>query len=160
MRLRCVYVSLAAISHHLRPERDRLRNREWKRIGKGCTIVEVQQNSNVTYRVYDYNRVGVDGKPRELHIEKAIEVANLSAYVPQPTNGNVLANCKYFTVEKGAGEREIYHAKSFVSILAVSDGGNIDGVPLSRGDGYFVPAGSTAKLGGNADYILTCIQGE
>ena len=97
-------MSPAAISHHLRPERDRLRNRERKRIGKGCTIAEVQQNSNVTYRVYDYNRVGVDGKPRELHIEKAIEVANLSAYVPQPTNGNVLANCKYFTIEKGAGE--------------------------------------------------------
>ena len=45
-------------------------------IGKDITIAEIQQNSNVTYRVYDYNRVGADGKKRELHIDKAIEVTN------------------------------------------------------------------------------------
>ena len=47
-------------------------------IGKGIVIAEIQQSSNVTYRVYDYGRVGADGKPRPLHIEKAIEVANLT----------------------------------------------------------------------------------
>ena len=46
-------------------------------IGKGILIAEIQQNSNTTYRVYDYGRVGKDGKPRELHIEKAIDVTEL-----------------------------------------------------------------------------------
>ncbi|NQU40284.1 MAG: class I mannose-6-phosphate isomerase [Lentisphaerae bacterium] len=43
-------------------------------IGEGCLILEVQQNSNTTYRVYDWDRVGADGRPRELHIEKALQV--------------------------------------------------------------------------------------
>ena len=46
-------------------------------IGKGILLAEIQQNSNTTYRVYDYGRLGADGKPRELHIEKAID-GNLS----------------------------------------------------------------------------------
>ena len=48
-------------------------------IGKGALIAEIQQNSNVTYRVYDYDRRGADGKPRELHVAKALDVA-----VPEP----------------------------------------------------------------------------
>ncbi|MBQ2487675.1 MAG: class I mannose-6-phosphate isomerase, partial [Ruminococcus sp.] len=43
-------------------------------IGAGILIAEIQQNSNITYRVYDYDRVGLDGKPRELHIDKAVDV--------------------------------------------------------------------------------------
>ena len=45
-------------------------------IGKGILLAEIQQNSNTTYRVYDYGRLGADGKPRELHVEKAIDVTN------------------------------------------------------------------------------------
>ena len=45
-------------------------------IGKGILIAEIQQNSNTTYRVYDYGRVGADGKPRQLHVEKAVEYYN------------------------------------------------------------------------------------
>ena len=45
-------------------------------IGKGILLAEVQQNSNSTYRVYDYGRVGADGKPRELHIKKAVDVTS------------------------------------------------------------------------------------
>ncbi|MDD7280722.1 MAG: class I mannose-6-phosphate isomerase, partial [Erysipelotrichaceae bacterium] len=47
-------------------------------IGAGIQICEIQQNSNSTYRVYDFGRVGKDGKPRELHIQKAIDVSNLN----------------------------------------------------------------------------------
>ena len=47
-------------------------------IGAGALIAEIQENSNLTYRMYDYNRVGKDGKKRELHIEKALDVANLN----------------------------------------------------------------------------------
>ena len=45
-------------------------------IGKGILIAEIQQNSNTTYRIYDYGRVGADGKPRQLHIDKAVEVTD------------------------------------------------------------------------------------
>lgn len=50
-------------------------------IGKGILIAEIQQNSNITYRVSDYGRVGADGKPRELHIEKALDVTTLTPSV-------------------------------------------------------------------------------
>ncbi|MBE6851280.1 MAG: class I mannose-6-phosphate isomerase [Ruminococcus sp.] len=50
-------------------------------IGKGILLAEIQQNSNITYRVFDYGRVGADGKPRELHIEKALDVTTLTPTV-------------------------------------------------------------------------------
>ncbi|PHV69370.1 mannose-6-phosphate isomerase [Sporanaerobium hydrogeniformans] len=78
-------------------------------IGKGLVIAEVQQSSNVTYRVYDYGRVGGDGKPRELHVKQAVEVTNLKAankshvtYEMQIHEGykrGQLASCNYFNVE-------------------------------------------------------------
>ncbi|MCA1808667.1 MAG: type I phosphomannose isomerase catalytic subunit [Kiritimatiellia bacterium] len=48
-------------------------------IGAGCLLLEVQQNSNTTYRVYDWDRVGADGSPRELHLEQALRVINWTA---------------------------------------------------------------------------------
>lgn len=61
-------------------------------------MAEVQQNSNVTYRVYDYGRVGADGKPRALHIEKALDVTRRTP--PQKHDfGSHLAQCEYFTVD-------------------------------------------------------------
>ena len=55
-------------------------------ICEGCLICEIQQNSNITYRVYDYGRVGADGKERELHVEKALDVTNTKKYLPKPLN--------------------------------------------------------------------------
>lgn len=52
-------------------------------IGKNILIAEIQQNSNVTYRVYDYGRIGKDGKPRELHVEKALEVTRREPVRPR-----------------------------------------------------------------------------
>ena len=67
---------------------------------QGIVIAEVQQNSNVTYRVYDYGRVGADGKPRALHIEKALDV---TLRIPPIKHdfGSHLAQCEYFTVDAG-----------------------------------------------------------
>jgi mannose-6-phosphate isomerase len=54
----------------------------------GLVIAEIQQNSNTTYRVYDWNRVGADGKPRPLHVEKALDVINFDQVEPTlPTFG-------------------------------------------------------------------------
>ena len=72
---------------------------EVRHIGKGCLICEIQQNSNLTYRVYDYGRKDKNGNERELHIEKALKVTNLNKFEPI-TIENCLGKCEYFTVEK------------------------------------------------------------
>ena len=70
-------------------------------IGEGVTLAEIQENSNITYRVYDYGRVGADGKPRELHIAKALDVANLNPVNIKPAqSGNVIVECEEFRVER------------------------------------------------------------
>lgn len=80
-------------------------------IGAGAVIAEIQENSNVTYRLYDYNRKDKNGQPRDLHIEKALDVANLhgSAEPRQPMRvlryqrgcaSELLCRCKYFQVER------------------------------------------------------------
>ena len=66
-------------------------------IGKGCLICEIQQSSNVTYRVFDYGRLGLDGKPRELHIDKALDVMNFGKYAVKKTRaGNIDDLGEYF----------------------------------------------------------------
>ena len=67
-------------------------------ICKGIVIAEVQQNSNVTYRVYDYGRVGADGKPRALHIEQALAVTDLRP-APALDFAPHLGQCAYFTTD-------------------------------------------------------------
>ena len=117
-------------------------------IGAGMLIAEIQQSSNSTYRVYDYGRLGTDGKPRELHIEKALDVAvTAPAKAPHYENGDILADCQYFKAEKkNIGGQFDFAADgtSFVAVLAVEGKGNISGggesLSFSAGDCFFVPA--------------------
>ena len=129
-------------------------------IGAGILICEIQQNSNVTYRVYDYNRPGADGKPRPLHVEKALDVivnytpAEIEALrfsrgvKPRDDSSALLAACDKFVVTRyDVAGRVAVDADdtSFVS-LTFTDG---DGVILfdgceyefTKGDTYFLPAG-------------------
>lgn len=106
-------------------------------IGKGALIAEVQQNSNLTYRVYDYGRRGADGKPRELHIDKAVEVTRLTE-----GSGNG-ATDEYFTVEKHgiAGSGKFCAAEeSFNAVLVTEGEAEVDGVRLEKGSTCFIPA--------------------
>lgn len=135
-------------------------------IGRGNLIAEIQQNSNVTYRVYDYGRVGADGKERELHIDKALAVTNC---MPPETNrdfGTHLVSCKYFTVDKvtlsdtdnmASG---IADDTSFVSILVLSGSGTIcageEMVTLEKGDSIFISAGvGKYEIKGNLEVLVT-----
>ena len=68
-------------------------------IGKDIMIAEIQQKYNVTYRVYDYGRVGKDGKKRDLHIEKAIAVTNRVPQIKSRSSYPHVADCDYFTVD-------------------------------------------------------------
>lgn len=71
-------------------------------IGAGTVIAEIQQNSDTTYRVFDWNRTGLDGKPRELHIAQSMESIDFADHEPliRPASPGVLADCEYFHVEQ------------------------------------------------------------
>ena len=128
-------------------------------IGAGILICEIQQNSNCTYRVYDYGRVGSDGKPRELHIEKALAVSRLTpnpapdeAHAPEDIPGGertLLAECKYFTTHRyrvDSGIRLTAGEDSFLSLVAMEGSGQVaceeNTVEFVAGDSLFIPAGT------------------
>jgi len=145
-------------------------------IGKGILIAEIQQNSNTTYRIYDYGRLGNNGKPRELHVAKAIDVTKL---VP-PTHetkaalemdffanykADLLVQCEYFTV---------YHfdlhgkchlqatKKSFQSILVLDGTLEIEyaagEMTIEKGESVFIPAEmGEYMLKGEGDFILSMV---
>lgn len=135
-------------------------------ICSGILICEVQQNSNTTYRVYDYDRRGADGKPRELHIEKAIDVSNLFPAPPiEKKNSQTLASCKYFAVEKLVCNGEVTvktDDSCFRSIVVIDGCGTLEmngsSVSLCKGDSVFVPAqNGTIDLTGNFEAILSYV---
>lgn len=135
-------------------------------IGKGALIAEIQQNSNCTYRVYDYGRVGKDGKPRELHVGKAVDVSKTEPATHPvmnyaDTNDCTLAECELFKVDKHKVNGEITlktNDTSFNHILIISGNGKIDGREAKKGDSYFVPAGyGEYKVNGDIEIIVTKI---
>lgn len=144
-------------------------------IGAGILICEIQQNSNCTYRVYDYDRRGADGKPRELHIEKALAVSNLTPSDPEKRKeaaksvpgGTIqeLASCKYFTTQSLTVDGTMtlgVDEHSFASLVVTEGTGTVAGpenaVSFKAGDSLFVPAGTgEIKLSGNCTVIKTTV---
>ncbi|MBO5879294.1 MAG: ROK family protein [Clostridia bacterium] len=126
-------------------------------IAKGCLICEIQQNSNLTYRVYDWGRTDKFGNPRELHIEKALAVTNLSRYVKNPVTSDILGLSKYFTVRKMHASATLFaDKKSFQAITVVAGRGMIDGINARLGDSFFVPAGyGKYEVLGDMEFLLT-----
>lgn len=132
-------------------------------IGAGLLIAEIQQNSNTTYRVYDYGRVGADGMPRQLHVDKALDVTTLK----QPNNSIIhtgsgrknvrLAECEYFTVDRITldGETTIHvDDSSFSSILCVDGNATVGNIEIKAGECVFLPAGmGNIKISGIAQLL-------
>lgn len=135
-------------------------------IGKGAFICEVQQNSNKTYRVYDYDRRDKNGNARELHIEKALDVTTLAPAKEYRTeNEKILAKCKYFTVEKFRckGKEIIDLDKNcFRSVIVFSGTGTIavgnTTLDIKKGDSIFIPAQSgIAEVEGDCEAIISYV---
>ena len=131
-------------------------------IGKGLVIAEIQQNSNVTYRVFDYNRKGPDGKPRALHVEKALEVTNL--HPVEPMNfGPHLGKCPYFTVDRKCGSFQSVCGEDSFHALLISEGTakaacGTETLEVKKGDCLFLPAGSGAYwVDGDCETLTACI---
>ncbi len=139
-------------------------------IGKGIVIAEIQQNSNVTYRVYDYGRLGADGKPRALHIQKALEVTKREKPVLRSWKEPCLASCDYFTVKKFCLDGEMMRKstgsvgeESFCHILVLSGSGKLsckgEVLPYTKGDSFFLEAASGEyTLEGEGEFIFTCVE--
>ena len=134
-------------------------------IGPGILLAEVQQSSNVTYRIYDYGRLDTDGKPRQLHVEKAVDVTKLipiteSSPIPLPLScpqDELLASCPYFAVirQQITSPRQYNgDAGSFHALMCVEGQGVLQTVSetltIPSGATVFVPADSSAfTISGN-----------
>lgn len=139
-------------------------------IGKDILIAEIQQNSNVTYRVYDYGRVGKDGKKRDLHIEKALAVTNRVPIIKDKSSYPHVADCDYFTVDKLNLDGKVMKKMegcvsedSFASILMLDGEGTIscegETLEFKKGDSFFLSAGSGAyDVEGSCDALITTIR--
>lgn len=145
-------------------------------IGGGILLAEIQQNSNTTYRVYDYGRRGADGKLRPLHIDKAVDVTNCAppthAVSPEgekiqnrDTEMQLLTTCDLFTVTSVKTD-SVYASTadetSFVSVLVTEGRGEIacgtDTLPLKKGDSFFIAANSGRfTIEGTVEFIETRI---
>lgn len=146
-------------------------------IGAGCLIAEIQQNSNLTYRLYDYDRVDRMGQKRPLHLEKALAVAKLTSSVTprQPLRvlnyhpgwaSELLCRCRYFQVERlllnteRIRSRVTLHADelSFRVLLCVRGCGSLSCGDMIweffKGDCIFVPANTALSLHGQAQFLL------
>lgn len=141
---------------------------------EGAVVAEIQQNSNTTYRVYDWNRMGADGKPRALHIDKALEVINyqqvgLGLREPELIEENeawrheCLCHNRYFTTERFVTKTEAYYPGvcdgSTLEIWGVLEGeAVIANQPLSAVQFCLLPAALgefTVKVSANSTLLRT-----
>lgn len=136
-------------------------------IGAGNLIAEIQQNSNVTYRVYDYGRKGADGRERDLHIEKALQVTNRIPILKRKSFEPHIVSCDYFMVDKivldGQFVKRIFgetDRSSFASLLVLDGKGEAragdDRVVFQKGDSILITADTGEyELEGNFEALLT-----
>lgn len=119
-------------------------------IGGGLVIFEIQQNSDTTYRVFDWNRVGLDGKPRELHVEESLQCIDFTDTNPAVSHADqgTLVDCEFFRTEARtfpAGSAFTIGTTGKFSILAIVSGEvNSSAGALNAGDHLLVPASAEA----------------
>ena len=119
-------------------------------IGGGVLLYEIQQNSTLTYRLYDYGRRDAAGNLRPLHVEKALKVALLDEYKPQkndPDHPEIIGKCKYFLAKRLViSEKTVLTAdeESYLSVTVIRGSGSVAGLPASPLDSFFTPAGDGA----------------
>ena len=135
----------------------------------GTLILETQQNSDITYRVYDYGRLS-NGKPRELHIDKSIDVITVPAksaadsvksVADLPVNTlNELYVCKYFHIYKieVSGKMTFEQNAPFMNMTVTEGNGIVNGQPVKKGDHFILPNGfGNVELQGRMQIIASTI---
>lgn len=143
-------------------------------IGEGILIAEIQQSSNTTFRVYDFGRRDANGNLRELHLERAAEVVDFTPVLPEQCRSNnrfqteafsisEMFACRYFAaycIDIKSEIPMICDGTSFHHLLCVEGSGRIvlenECYPISRGEGYFLPANMGAyKIQGACRLLLS-----
>lgn len=127
-------------------------------IGEGITLLEIQESSKLTYRVYDFNRIDKNGNKRELHVSKAMDVLNFTKLNIQNLNKEEVIKTNYFEVRKGHNLNENKIDVLKPSIITIIEGnGFIDETEVSKFKSYFVLPCEKLKLKGNFEYFVTTI---
>ena len=118
-------------------------------IGEGLVIYEIQQNSDTTYRVYDWNRMGLDGKPRELHVEESMQCIDFTDIEPEldSNEDGVICDCEHFRLEEhvlSSGDSLAKAIAGRFGIITLVDGeiSLPDGNTFKEGDFFMVPHGA------------------
>ncbi|MBQ6198728.1 MAG: class I mannose-6-phosphate isomerase [Bacteroidales bacterium] len=118
-------------------------------ICSGCLLAEIQQTSDLTYRIWDYGRPGLDGKPRQLHTELALQAIDFrvlptykTSYQPLKDTPVELVKCKYFTTTLYDLTRpfDVPTDDSFLTVICVQGSGLVDGEHIHAGETLLVPA--------------------
>ena len=119
-------------------------------IGAGNLIVEIQQNSDTTYRVFDWNRAGLDGKPRELHVKESLASIDFGDHTPalsQAASG-VIAECLHFRVKKMllTAPATLIAPDDFAIVTVVQGEAVCAGQTFHPGDFFLLPAGGSPPV--------------
>ena len=129
-------------------------------IGAGVRLIEIQQNSDLTYRLYDYMRKDKDGNFRPLHIDKALKVINYHKYDLSQSNSPLLANNQYFRVEKMVVNQKLTisaNKDSFISFTFLNGKGMVDDIPYQEFDTFFLPYGKSCVIKGEGTLIVSSV---
>ena len=127
-------------------------------IGKGITLLEIQESSKLTYRVYDFNRVDNSGNKRELHVDKAMDVLNFSRLEVKNLKEDKEIKTEYFVVKGDVVNEEKEVEISKASIITVIDGeGKIDELNVSKYKSYLILPSKKLFLKGRFKYFLTSV---
>jgi mannose-6-phosphate isomerase len=110
------------------------------------TLCEIQQNSDVTYRIYDY------GRPRELHLEQALAVSQLGPHrARQKASGDLLVDCEYFTTKRicvgHKKDQSVYHPPGtgqLKLLIAIGGSGTVAGQPVKAAEALYIPPNAAA----------------
>ena len=128
----------------------------------GTKLTEIQQSSDITYRLYDYDRK-VNGKARELHIDKSLDVINIpdkseeNIFHDFPAGGHIT---EYYQVQRYLikEEQTFCREDSFLIVSVVNGNGAIDGKPVGRGDSLIVPYGyGSVRITGEIEILITSL---
>ena len=130
-------------------------------IGAGVRLIEIQQNSNLTYRLYDYNRVDQFGNPRELHIKKALDVIDYRQYKVVKSDNELLADNQYFTVKEVNFDDELEinaNDKAFISFTFLEGKGIVNDIDFNQYDTFFLPYQKKCLIKGKGRVVISTVR--
>jgi len=151
------------VVHELRPKRGEFIHLESGRlhaIGAGCLIFEIQQNSDTTYRVYDWGRLGLDGEPRELHVAESLQCIDFDDVLPTMgvADGETLVECADYSLAKwelsGGDVREPSTENRFAIVAVVSGGIACGEEMITAGGCFLAPVGCAPIIAESDSEVL------